>query len=155
MTTTSRAPTVIDALVALFDAAPALDGVKVIDGPIVTNDPLHKAVFVGYDGDPENDGGEAVTFSQDWASIGQKAKDETFTVQCAVAAWKGSTKVKPVRDLAYSLLAAVENTLRADPSLGQPPPTIVAFASGALIQAQRQSGIECRIPFQIAVRTRI
>lgn len=155
MTTTSRAPAVIDALVALFENAAALDGVKVIDGPVVTNDPLHKAVFVGYDGDPEVDGGEAVTFSQDWASIGQKAKDETFTVTCAVAVWKGSTKVKPVRDLAYALLAAVENTLRADPSLGQPPPTIVAFASGSLVQSQRLSGIECRIPFQIAVRTRI
>lgn len=155
MTTTSRAPALIDALVALFEAAPALDGVKVLDGPIVTGDPLHKAVFVGYDGDLDSDGGEAVTFSQEWASIGQKAKKETFTVQCAVAAWKGSTKVKPVRELAYDLLAAVEDALRADPSLGQPPPTIVAFQSGALIQAQRKSGIECRIPFQIAVQTRI
>lgn len=155
MTTTSRAPAVIDALVALFEATPALDGVKVVDGPLVTGDPLHRAVFVGYDGDPDNDGGEAVTFSQEWASIGQKAKNETFTVQCAVAAWKGSTKVRPVRVLAYDLLAAVEDTLRADPSLGMPPPTIVAFASGSLIQAQRKSGIECRIPFQIAVQTRI
>lgn len=154
MTTTSRVPAVIDALVALFYAAPALDDVKVVDGPIVTNDPLPQAVFVGYDGDPEGDG-EAVSFTQAWASIGQKARDETFTVTCAVAAWKGSTKVKPVRDLAYELLAAVENTLRADPSLGQPPPTVVAFASGSLIQSQKHGGIEVRIPFQVAVQTRI
>lgn len=154
MTTTSRVPDVIDALVALFDAAPGLDGVKVVDGPIVTNDPLPEAVFVGYDGNPEGDG-EAGDFRQEWASIGQKAKDERFTITCAVVVWRGSTKVKPARDRAFALIAAVEDALRADPALGQPPPTIVAFASGSLVQSQRQSGCECRIPFQIAVQTRI
>lgn len=154
MTATSRAPVVIDALVGLFDADPVLDGVKVVDGPIVTNDPLPEAVFVGYDGNPEGDG-EAVDFRQEWASIGQRAKDETFTVTCAVVVWRGSTEVKPIRDRAFALLAAIENSLRADPSLGQPPPTIVAFASGSLVQSQRQSGVEVRIPFQIAVQTRI
>jgi hypothetical protein len=154
MTTTSRAPDAIDRLVALFDAAPQLDGVKVVDGPIVTGDPLHEAVYVGYDGDPDGDG-LAVDFSQEWASIGQKAKNETFTVTCAVVVWKGGTKVRPIRARAFELLAAVEDLLRGDPALGMPPPTVVAFASGSCVQSQRASGLEVRIPFQIAVQTRI
>lgn len=152
--TTSRIPDVIDVLVTRLDAAPTLDGVKVIDGPIVTNDPLHEAVYIGYDGDPEGDGA-AVEFTQVWASIGQRARGETFSVTCAVVVWKGSTKVRPVRLRAFEVLAAIQDVVRADPSLGLPPPSVVAFASGSVIQLQRQSGLECRIPFQIAVQTRI
>lgn len=150
----SRVPDAIDNLVALFEAAPALAGVTVVDGPIVTNDPLREAIFVGYDGDPDGEG-QAVDFGQEWASIGQLAKDETFSVTCAVVVWRGSTKVRPVRVRAYELMAAVGVVLRTDPSLGLPPPTVVALASGSLFQAQRQSGLECRIPFQVAVSTRI
>lgn len=154
MTTASRVPAVLDTLVARFDAAAALDGVRVVDGPIVTSEPLHEAVYVGYDGDPDG-GGDAVDFQQQWAAIGQKAKDETFTVTCAVVVWRGSTTVRPVRLRAFEVLAAVEDVLRADPSLGLPPPSVVAFASGSLVQSQRQSGIEIRIPFGVAVQTRI
>lgn len=154
MTTTSRVPAVIDALVALFRAAPALAGVKVVDGPSVTGSPLPEAVYVGYDGDPDNDG-QAVDFAQEWASIGQRAKNETFTVTCAVGVWRGSTGVRPARTRAFEVLAAVEGALRADPSLGLPPPSTVAFASGSMAQVQGTSGMGVRIAFQIAVQTRI
>ncbi|YCK35176.1 hypothetical protein ACNF49_14135 [Actinomadura sp. ATCC 39365] len=152
---TSRVPDVLDALVALFGSAPALDRVKVFDGPPVTGSPVTDAVFVGYDGDPDGDGGQAVEFTQEWASIGQRARDETFTVTCAVLAWRGSTAVRPVRERAFALLAAAEDALRADPSLGLPPPTVVAVAAGSLQQAQWHDGVACRIPFQVAVKTRI
>lgn len=154
MTATSRAPAVIDALVALFEAAAGLAGVEVVDGPEVTGDSLQEAVFVGYDGDPDGDG-EAATFEQAWAGLGALAKDETFTVTCAVVVWRGSTKVRPIRLRVYELLGEVENALRADPSLGLPPPSVVAMAAGSLVQSQRQTGLECRIPFQVAVKTRI
>lgn len=153
MTTTSRVPDVIDALVALLAAAPALAGVKVVDGPIVTND-SKDAVFVGYDGDPEGEG-QAVEFTQEWAAIGQRAKGETFTVTCAVVVWRGGTKVRPIRVRAFELLAAVEDALRDDPSLGLPPPSVVAFASGSMAQLQGAPGLGVRVMFQIAVKTRI
>lgn len=152
---TSRVPDVLDALVSLFAAAPALAGVKVLDGPVVTSAPLKDAVFVGYDGDPDDDGGLAVEFSQEWASIGQRARDEKFTVTCAVLSWRGSTTVRPVRERAFALLAAVEDALRDASDLGLPPPTVVAFASGSLQQTQHETGMTCRIPFQVAVKTRI
>lgn len=154
MTTTSRAPAVIDALVDFFEAAPALADAKIVDGPPVTSASLKNAVYVGYDGDEAGEG-QAADVSQTWASIGQKARNETITVTCAVVVWRGNTKVRPVRVLAYDLLAAVEESLRADPSLGLPPPTVAAWASGQLYQSQRDTGIECRIPFQVSVQTRI
>ncbi|MEV4173982.1 hypothetical protein [Nonomuraea sp. NPDC049709] len=154
MTTTSRVPAVIDGLVDFFEAATGLAAVKIVDGPIVTNAPLKEAIYVGYDGDPDGEG-QAADVTQEWASIGQRARDETILITCAVVVWRGDTKVRPVRLRTYELLAEVENALRADPSLGLPPPTVAAWASGQLYQSQRQSGMECRIPFQIQVKTRI
>ncbi|UBU10033.1 hypothetical protein [Nonomuraea gerenzanensis] len=152
--TTSRIPAVIDELVDRFRAAPALAGVKVLDGPLVTGSPLKAAICVGFDGDPTGDG-QAADFAQAWASIGQKAKDETFTITCTVVVWSGSTAVRAARVRAFEVLAAAEDVLRGDPALGQPPPTISAVTSGALIQVQEGSGMQVRIPFQIAVQTRI
>ncbi|MEV3980801.1 hypothetical protein [Nonomuraea sp. NPDC049758] len=154
MTTTSRIPQAIDNLLALLQAAPGLDGVKVIDGPLVTSDPLKEAVFVGFDGDPDGEG-QAVEFTQTWASIGQRSRAETFTIRCAVAVWRGSIKVRPVRVRAFEVLGVVEDVVRASPDLGLPPPTVTAFASGSLVLDQRSTGLECRIPFDIAVQTRI
>lgn len=152
--TETRVPDVIDALLAVWAAAPGLAGITVVDGPLVTNDPLHEAVYVGYDGDPEGEG-QAADSAQEWAAIGQKKRDEVVQVTCAVVVWNGRTAVRPTRVRVYELLAAVSAAVRADPSLGLPPPTVAEMASGQLFQSQRQSGVECRIPFVIAVKTRI
>lgn len=151
---TSRAPAVIDALLALCRAAPGLDGVTVMDGPKVTGDPLKAVVCIGWDADEDGDGA-AVESSQEWAGLGAKARDETLQVTCAALAWHGETTVKPVRDRAYALVAAVEQALRADPSLGFPPPTVVALATGNAYQQQTSSGAQCRVVFVVAVQTRI
>ncbi|MFI6296707.1 hypothetical protein ACIBEJ_34315 [Nonomuraea sp. NPDC050790] len=153
MTTTSRAPAVIDALVALCRAAPALDGVAVHDGPHVTSSPLKAVVCIGWDGDEDNDA--AVEAQQEWASIGQKAKNETLQVTCAAVAWNGGTVTKTARDRAYALVGAVEDALRSDPALGFPPPTIVAMTTGNAFQRQDAGGVQCRVVFTVAVHTRI
>lgn len=155
--TESRVPAVIDALTALFDAAPGLVGVKVLDGEPVTGDPLFEALFIGYDGDPDGDG-ESATFQQEWAGLGAKAKNEAITVTCAVVVWKGDTNAvarRARRLRVFELLGEVGAIMRADPSLGFPSPTIAAMASGQLFQRQHEGGFEARIPFQIQVQTRI
>lgn len=153
MTTTSRAADAIDALVGLLQAAPGLADASIVDGPDVAG---HKkrTVCVGWDGNPDGEG-LAVEWQQAWASVGQRAKNETFSVTCAVVAWDGGTAVRPIRDAAYVLLGAVEDALRGNPSLGFPPPTIVAVTSGATFQEQIPEGRLCRVTFQVAVQTRI
>lgn len=153
MTITSRAPAVIDALVALCQAAPALSGVKVHDGPQVTSSPLKAVVCIGWDGDEDND--QAVEAQQEWAAIGQKAKNETLQITCAAIAWNGGTVTKSARDRAYALVGAVEDALRADPALDFPPPTVVAMATGNAFQRQVSDGVQCRVTFTVAVQTRI
>lgn len=150
---TSRAPAVVDALVALCEAAAALDGVTIHDGPQPTSDPLKAVVCIGWDGDEDND--LAVETSQEWAGLGALAKDESLLVTCAAVAWHGETTTKPVRDSAYAMVAAVEDALRADPSLGFAPPTVVAMATGNAYQQQAGGGAQCRVVFTIAIKTRI
>ncbi len=150
---TSRAPAVIDALFALAGASPGLAEARIHDGPQPTSDPLKQVVCIGWDGDEDSD--EAADVSQEWAGLGAKARDETIQVPCAAIAWHGSTAMKPVRDLAFAMVAEFEAGLRADPSLGFPPPTVVALATGNAYQRQTQSGAQCRVVFTIAVRTRI
>ncbi|MEZ0072270.1 hypothetical protein [Planotetraspora sp. GP83] len=117
--TPSRAPDVIDALVSLFNAAPILAG-KVLDGPTVTAKQMRELVVVGWDGVDDSEG-QAVDATQDWAGLGAGAKDEVLTVTCAAIAARGDTDIKAARDTCYRvLLAAVENQLRANKSLGLP-----------------------------------
>lgn len=152
--TTSRAPAFIDALVALFRAEPGLADAKVLDGPELGADSAFEVVTVGWDGDDEGDG-QAVESTQEWAGLGAHAKDEVLAVTCAAIAWSGKSDIRPVRVRAYELLAAVEDALRSDPSLGFPPPTTVALSVGNLWQQQGPNGALCRVVFTIAIKTRI
>ncbi|MGW4426380.1 hypothetical protein [Streptosporangium sp. NPDC004631] len=158
MSAPSRTPAVIDALTVRFTAAIAaaagMERVRVLDGPAVTAETDTELVYVGWDGDPDGDG-QAVEATQDWAGIGARARDETLQVTCSVIVWSGDTAMRPRRDRCYAILGVLEAALRADPSLGLPPPTVAALAAGNLWQAQTSAGAEVRVVFAVAVKTRI
>lgn len=146
----SRIPATIDALVAAFTAA----GLKTWDGPFVTGD-YAPAVHVGYDGDPEGEF-QAVEPDQEWAGLGAKARDEEFDVICCVTLSSGDSDVRTARVAAFAILATVETTLRANPSLGQSPPFVAAFKPGAVhIQPDENVGFSLRAVFNVHVKTRI
>lgn len=151
---TSQVPTLITNVLAALQASADLAGVQVIDGPVVEDSPATDWVFVGYDGDPGGDF-EAANSAQNWVGIGAKRKDEDIAITCAVVASRGDTNVPAARSRAYVLMAAVENALRIDVSLGMPPPTVVEVTAETLYQEQTDSGIQARIPFSVMARTRI
>lgn len=151
---TSRVPDLIDALVAALDASADLSTVKVVDGPLVTDSAAQEWVFVGYDGDDQGDFTTATT-QQAWAGIGAKKKNEDITLTCAVLVQRGSTDVRSCRVRTFEIFAAVEDVLRADPSLGFPAPTICAVAENTFHTEQTSSGVQGRIPFTVTCTTRI
>lgn len=146
---TSRLPATIDALVTTFTAA----GIKTWDGAFVTGD-YTDAVFVGYDGDPDGDY-QTADMNQDWAGIGAKKRDEEFDVICAAVAKSGSTSIKTARDAAIALFSLVENTLRADPSLGFSPPYVAEVKPTGLFTEPTSDGLQARLVFTVHVKTRI
>lgn len=109
MTSPSALPEFIDKLVAVFDAAVA---VEVYDGPPVTDANKQAYVAVGWDG-VDVDGGDAADVDQGLAYLGSLTKDETATVNCVAVSWSGSTSWKAERDLAFGYLSACDQALRA------------------------------------------
>lgn len=150
----SRQGAAIDQLVALFAAG--LTAGSVIDGPYVTGAEPTKRIYVGYDGDPGGDWA-AATSDQSWAgTLGANQRDEKFSVTCAVVCRSGAGNVKAARDAAYAVLAEASDILRANVTLGFPPPSNAQVRNPSLsYAADAASGIEARIAFDVEVSTRI
>lgn len=147
--TTSRIPAVIDALVSTLTAG--LPGVTVIDGPLV-NVPDGDYVTVGWT--PDND---TTTGTQTWAGVGNRARDEHIEVPCYCDSFSGSTAVSARRAAAFALMAAAENAVRADPSLGGlvSAPGVAEIGTYTERQEQTDAGVAVGVVFHITVTTRI
>lgn len=153
----SRVPATVLALYNVVKAAPALTSasppVNVWDGPVVTGDPTD-SVFIGYDGDPEGEFASVVG-DEEWAGLGAKARDEQFEVVCSIVTLAGDGDIAAARARIYALFAGVTGVLRVDPSLGQAPPFVAAVKSPQLFIDPTPQGLQPRLVFHVAVKTRI
>jgi len=153
---TSAVPAVIDALVT--KARAALPDLSVHDGFGVTDDP-GDFLMVGVE-DPDLDG---ATFSaeaqQSWAHVNHTARDEEGDITCAALSWTGDgdeAGQKAARDAVYATTAALENVLRADPTLGVATVLWASFGtSQQLKQAQDQHGAIALLLFRVHFKARI
>lgn len=145
----SRVPDLIDNYLAALAAASGLEGVGIVDGPEVSDASADELVVVGFDADPEGDF-EAASTTQAWAGIGAKRKNEDIQVTCAILVRSGSTRVKPLRDRVFAIFGIAEAVVRADPSLGLPPPTVCAITDTSFRTPQTSRGIEGRLLFTLA-----
>lgn len=151
----SRAPAAVAALLSTLQAAPALAGVPVFDGPVVTDD-YRDALFIGYDGDTHGER-ESIVTDQQWAGLGAKKRTETITILCAAVAVSGDGTALDARTRAYALMAATENVLRADPSMAQTPTPFIAAVSAPrlLYDWLEMTGLQARLTFSVHIETRI
>lgn len=153
----TRSPAAIDAIAAALLA----DGLAVFDGPIVNGDQGLK-VFIGYDGDPAGDFLAAST-TQAWSGIGQRKRDETITIRCAIVSGVGNddTSWKPVRDTVYAAYDQIGSKLRSNasslgPSLGLPAPSVAeCMTEGSFFQEPTENGMQGRLTFTITYQTRV
>src|SRR5438046_6377372 len=152
---TSKAPALIDWLVAAFTAAPTLGQatppVTVFDGPVTTAlDPGLK-LYVGLT-DPENQGIEtAATFRQSRADLGSATRTEYPDINCCAEAWAGTDDLATVRHAVAAIVAAAETVIRSDTTnfggLGQATP---GLSAGDLLQNNTAQGAFARIPFVVS-----
>jgi hypothetical protein len=125
---------VIDALVAIFDAATTA---TVFDGPDPSDDSPDHYVIVGNDGDP--DGDQAATGSQDWAAMAtSKPRKETASVDCVIVAQTGGADLSTLRAEAMEISASLEDAIRADVTLSNGGGALVHWASYASTFTLRQ-----------------
>ena len=156
---TSVVPDLIDALVTTAEALTGdgnpLEGVLVLDGFGVTEDP-GDFLMIGVDDPDSDDPAFSADVKQDWANATYTAVDEEGDIACAVLSWSGDTDQKTVRDRVYAITAAVENMLRANPSLDLPTLLWTKFGvSSQLTQNQDEQGALALLVFRIHFRARI
>jgi len=106
------------ALTALWTAAPAFTGVKVVDGPQATYDASPEWLFVGYDGGEPDGKTPGIQTAQDWMSFARTLQEPVAAVTCGLTVKGGGPDLLTARARVYTLLTAASDVVRADPTLG-------------------------------------
>lgn len=108
MAQVSTAPQAKAAILTLLAGRPALATVdRRWGGPTDEDDVLEEAIWLG-----------DVSLEEDWGELGQRRKDETYTIDMTIAVRKYGDDEQGTETRCWALLGEVEQALRADPSLG-------------------------------------
>jgi hypothetical protein len=152
--TTSVVFDLTDRLVDVFKEA--VTDATVYDGYGNINDP-GDFVMVGVD-DPDGDRAQASDATQTWAGLGAHTRDEEGTITCVALAWTGNPELKPVRAKVKAMTGAIEQALKADPSLGGTVPGLLWTGYGQrtqMVQLQTDDGASVIVFFDIAFKARL
>jgi hypothetical protein len=156
MSTTSRIPAAVDALITALNTAIGVT-TNVVDGPPLAWDNIQlpagavveeRFLFVGARPDDEN----PIEGDQDFNAAGAVSRDETFTIWCTAFVWGGDQVMKTRRDDAFGIVAAVEQAIRTDPSLAGA--VLYSRMSGvqSAIGRQTEDGTDMTVVFAVACR---
>jgi len=152
---TSRVPAAVDALLAILRAAPALEGVRIVDGPPTVNLTERQRIYVGWQPSEE----PAVSLQQDFAYAGARARNEEFVIGGYAESRSGDKDMALQRTRVFELVAAVEIALRATDAAPEAPTLngTVQWAhltAGDLTYAPVEGAL-AGLAFTIACRARI
>jgi len=144
---TSAIPAAINALITILDAVEDTD---VFDGPPMTGE-NPDYICIGHDPlDPLN----AVEASQVPASLGNRAREESFDILCSLAAWSGGGLISDRRARALDMFAAIEAAVRANVTLNGTVRT-AQIGTYTLVQEQTEHGPSAGLRFRIACSARL
>jgi hypothetical protein len=152
---TSRVPAAVAALLDILRAAPALAGVRIVDGPEPTNATERDMILVGWQPDAE----AAVSLQQDFNSAGGRTRDEEFVISCYAESRRGDKDMALSRARVFELVGAVEAALRATDETPEAPTlngTVLwaHLTTGNLRQAATE-GTLAGLAFTVSCRARI
>jgi hypothetical protein len=149
----SSIPAVIDAVLAMLRGRAELAApVEVFDG--FPRRPIDNMDFVAIGGkaEPVADG------TQDAVVLGNRRRDETYTVRVYCSSSRGTADQKVTRDRAFTLMGVVEDALRTDPTLGGRVMSAQVGGRVALEQTEAETadaGSFAEVSFDVSVRARI
>jgi hypothetical protein len=148
VSTTSRIPATIDALVAIFAAA--LPDVQILDGPPNVN---LASDFVTVGWSPYTD--TAADAQQQFVSLGTQRREEDFTIACYADSYSGDTGASARRARVFQLVGAAETALRADATLGGVLTLWAEMGDTTLHQEIDDRGLVVGVTFHVHCKTRI
>lgn len=147
-------PQVIDALVALVKGVVDTNTVIVSEGYPLTLDTVD-AVLIGVQDPKSDDQAMSASSQQRWVATGGR-REEDGEITCAVLATEGGSDLQVARNRAFTILAAIENALRANVSLGIG--TLVQAEYGVQLDYysnQTPQGAEVTVIFHVHFQARI
>lgn len=152
---TSVIPALIDALVASAKNALPSQGIVVLDGYGVTEF-VGNYLMIGVDDPYKPDASISASSAQDWAHANYTTRDEEGDITCAALSYSGDANQKTARDSAFATTAAMENLLRANPTLGLANLLWTSYGTSTqLEQSQDADGSWALIVFSVHFRARI
>ena len=143
----------IDAMVADFAALPALAAVNVCDGAPTTND-LGAYLFVGV-GNPDTTSGTGASGVQSWPTLGFCERDDEGDLFLAAYADTGDADQKAARDAAVAVMEAVQDRVRAAPTLSVPHVMSLSFSDYSYRPMQGTDGAAVLLFFRIRYTARL
>ena len=153
--TTSRVPAAVAALLAILRAAPALEGVRIIDGPEPTNLTERDMIFVGWSPGAE----AAVGLTQNFNAAGARTRDEDFQISCYAESRAGDKDMSLRRTRVFELVAVVEEALRATDAAPTAPTlngtVLWAHLTAGNLQQVQSEGSIAGLAFTVSCRARI
>jgi hypothetical protein len=111
-------------------------------------------VIVAGNGDPRSDDEDAKT-DQDWRGLGAGTREERIEVRCAVITRYNADDVPDQLSIAWTLFHAIAAALRANKTLGFPPPTVAQIGEASQFLTRFTARTLVRLIFVVAVETRI
>lgn len=148
MAWTSRLPTAMDALVAVFTAWPGLAdaGVVVRDGPVTSQASVKEVVSVGFTGTEGESDAESTLLTE---GVGGRVDREQFTIRCAVAVLRGSDDLVGARQRAYELLGEAGEAVASNRSLNGSVMRAM-ISSHSLTMDLAPNGAQAMVVFQVS-----
>lgn len=157
----SSIPRAIDGLLALCTAQAGtgglLDGVTIVDGPPITPPSEQVLLFIG---ESPVAGGAGAFGTQDFVTLPARERDETYSIYCTAYSRSGDTAIKPERDRAFAVMAAVEKLVRptypgSDITLGGAVMWCSVSGRITYFPAQSSSGAVVRLTWEVICRERL
>jgi hypothetical protein len=144
----STVDTAIIALVSLLQAAPALSGVSVFDGP--PTEEVAEWIAVGWSPGEVT----AADITYEWAGLGAQRNEETYDLLCSLATSSGDVAVATRRARAIALRDAVAAVLTANPSLSGAV-RIAHLSRAQLLQELPGTGSSAGFTFRVSCAARV
>lgn len=148
MVAVSTIPAAINALVAILDAA--ITDADVFDGESLSGSTADY-ICIGFD---PYDMQHAVEGDQVPASLGNRAREESYEILCSLGAMTGGTSMSQRRARAMSLFGLIESTLRANVTLNGAVRS-AQVGTYSLVQTQTEDGALVGLRFRIACSARL
>jgi len=152
---TSRVPAAVEALLTILRAAPALEDIRIVDGPESVNLTDKHRIHVGW----QPGGDSAVALQQSFNAAGARTRDEAFTIACYAESRSGDKDMAVRRAKVFEIVAAVETALRATNDAPTAPTlngtVLWAHLTAGDLSQWQQEGANAGLNFTVTCQARI